>query len=460
MSIRLTGAGVGGTSRARVLVTAGCGLLGLVIGGVFLWVVFGTEPAVAEKASPGAQKLAERVSARRTERSSEAERLRQRDLGEEQELDADGNLLGTRTDGADLPQNRLLAQATPPVPRAEIGAAIEPPRRVASAGEGVSGGTGEDRALVTQPMLGYSTVRAAGWAARRPDEGPERRGPDEAGPSREDRLLDVLERSASVGGPTPAQPGLAGGAGGPGLPMPVGGAAGAGEALYPAQQQAQAFRAGGVGDMRVGGAVGADQIVRQGKFLDCVLVNELRVDLVESPVIVMVSRDFVSLDGRFVLVPAGAKLLGTAGQVGNLQQARVYIRFERIIFPDQRSAYFPVRQVTAADGAGAVGVPGDVDRHFMLQFGAAVMLGVLDGLAGAVQAPGTGTNPGVRDLVAARTSANFSAVVAGILARYANVVPTVTVEPGAKLKVFFAEDVRLSPYMETNDLSFVRRGTR
>jgi len=47
-------------------------------------------------------------------------------------------------------------------------------------------------------------------------------------------------------------------------------------------------------------------------------------------------------------------------------------------------------------------------------------------------------------------------VLGGILQRYGNVVPTVTVEPGATMKVFFSEDVRLSPYLASRDLSWMR----
>jgi type IV secretion system protein VirB10 len=228
----------------------------------------------------------------------------------------------------------------------------------------------------------------------------------------------------------------------------------------PAEEQSQPFNSGGVGDMRIGGDIGREQVVRQGKFLDCVIVNEVRADLMESPVIGMVSRDFVSLDGEYVLVPAGAKLIGSAGRVQNLQQVRVYLRFDRVIFPDQRSAYFPVRRLPAVDGTGAVGVEGDVDRHFMLMFGSAVMLGLLDGLSAAVEGANNSATPTARELIAARTSGNMTQVVAGILARYGNVVPTITVESGSKMKVFFAEDVRMSPYMRSRDLSWVKGGAR
>jgi len=108
--------------------------------------------------------------------------------------------------------------------------------------------------------------------------------------------------------------------------------------------------------------------------------------------------------------------------------------------------------------SGAVGVEGDVDRHFLLMFGSAVMLGMLDGLAAAVEGANNSATPTARELMVARTSMNMSQVVAGILARYGNVVPTITVEAGSKMKVLFAEDVRMSPYMRSRELSWVKLG--
>lgn len=353
--------------------------------------------------------------------------------------------------------------------------------------------TAADRVALGAPMLGYSTVDGASWATRRPEKSAggggvatapgarTKQSAEERQSEAMDRLVRTVEDSARALGPAAdtsraraAAAGIGVGSGGgeggtqespASFGRPTAGPPGpstVGDALYgasttaPAERAPQLFEAGGVGDMRIGGSSGPDETVRQGKFLDCVLVNEVRADLVDSPVIAMVSRDFVGLDGSYVLVPAGAKLLGEAGRIQNLQQERVYIKFDRLLFPDQRSAYFPVRRVSGVDSMGAVGVAGDVDRHFLLQFGAAVMLGVLDGAAAAVQSPSAGTSPTLRDLVMARASGNFSTVIGGVIQKYANVVPTVTVASGAKMKVFFAEDVRLSPYLRSRDLRWTR----
>jgi type IV secretory pathway VirB10-like protein len=418
-----------------------------------------TAAAPGPRPSAEAQKLLDRQDARRAEAASRAARLKQRTVGDEFQFDSDGNILGPPTDANDLPRNRPLGRwAGAPETAAEISREI----RRDEPDEGKSSESGrrelrseekadklsEDRAVLTQSMLGYSTVPGATWAARRPQRGAssnETEQKEESESAMERAMLKMVEQLGEGRGP------VAGGdkAGTRTEPSSSMGS-------LPAERTPQAFARGGVGDMRIGGAVGPDQVVRQGKFLDCAVVNELKVDLAEAPVVVMVSRDFVSLDGAYVLVPAGTKLLGTAGQVQHLQQARVYIKFDRMILPDQRSAYFPVRQVSAVDATGAVGISGEVDRHFFLQFGAAVMLGLLDGLAAAIETPSTSGPPALRELVMARTSSNFSAVVGNVINRYGNVVPTVTVQPGTKMKVFFSEDVMLSPYMRTSDLSWVK----
>jgi type IV secretory pathway VirB10-like protein len=456
MSIRLGGTRQGTVgNRPPGLIMVAFGSAAVAVGVLGVWLMFGRDGATAAAMSPEGEKLAAKGEARRVQARTDADRLRQKEIGENYEFDASGELLGAPTDTADLPRNRHLTQATSAaagLPPSDFSRGVVHEERERNGGGGGIGRTEPvDRALLIQSMLAYSTVRSATWASRRPEEARREEKAQAAAQSSDgadERFLKNMER---IGAAAAAQNGPEGSSGA------VGGAPAArGQALYPATEAPQAFPRGAIGDMRIGGGTGPDRVVRQGKFLDTALVNELRVDLVESPVIAMVSRDFLSSDGAYVLVPAGAKLIGTAGAVQNVQQARVYIKFDRIIFPNERSAYFPVRQVSGMDGMGTVGIPGDVDRHFALQFGAAIMLGVLDGLAAVVQTPNAVGSPGLRDLVLGRTSSNFSNVLAGIIQRYGNVVPTVTVEPGAKMKVFFSEDVRLSTYMLARDLSWVR----
>ena len=465
--------------RWQIASLIGIAVVATGVTGTMAWRMASAEPRAATPTiSADETRLLAKAEEAQLKRQNDAKKLKQADVGTGYQVDPDGNLIGP-SENADLPQNKALDDVVRGRggAEAEIAKGIqvaEHGRREASddSAYGLSGfGRKDDRdrdekeekvqhAELEKSMLGYSTVKGAKWAALRPetgDEGESTKKGESKEPSSIERAigsaeqrLAALKDMAGSGAGAGASPGMGGGA--------SAGPSKGGADLMPAEEQAQAFTAGAVGDMRIGGDVGPDQIIRQGKFLDCVIINEVRADLMESPVLGMVSRDFVSLDGEYVLVPAGAKLIGSAGRVQNLQQARVYLRFDRVLFPDQRSAYFPVRRLPAVDGAGSVGVEGDVDRHFMLVFGSAVMLGLLDGLAAAVEGASSAATPTARDLIMARTSMNLSQVVSGILARYGNVVPTITVEAGSKMKVFFAEDVRMSPYMRSRDLSWVRHG--
>jgi hypothetical protein len=326
--------------------------------------------------------------------------------------------------------------------------------------------------------LAYSTIPEATWALRRPavnksadrdrsggNELPER---SHAEPGRGEslgggggaRAVMMSGNGSAFGGGVPAAPSVAGA----GLYADDSGG-------LPAERQSQLMVIGEVGDMRIGGrpigpggsliAVGPDEVVRQGKFLECALTHEMRVDLVNSPMRAQIIQDFLSADGKYVLYPAGAQVLGSAGRVQNAQQARAYIKATRVVFPRRSenekglAAFFPKRDMPATDAGGAIGVDGEVDRHFWLQFGAAVMLGVLDGMGAALQANTAGERT-VDSLILGRTSNNLSNVVAGIVGRYGNVVPTISIEPGAKLKIYFDEDVLVSPYMLTSELAYLR----
>ena len=462
-------------ARWQLASLVGVALVATGASGTLAWRMAAAEPKqLGRKPTADETRLLAKADEVNARKQNEAKKLKQSELGAGYQVDGEGNLTGP-AENADLPKNRSLDEVGGGDPvHEEIAKGIRGRRRgegAEASNEEAYGGTwktgegrrddgdGEkvERTELERPMLGYTTVKNARWATRRPDLGESGEGGGGAKEGALEQVIDASEKKlASL---RDAPPGVAGVAGiGTGPNIPGAGPSKNGSDLMPAEEQAQPFRAGGIGDMRIGGEVGKDQVVRQGKFLDCVLVNEVRADLMESPVIGMVSRDFVSLDGEYVLVPAGSKLIGSAGKVQNLQQARVYLRFDRVIFPDQRSAYFPVRRLPAVDGPGAVGIEGDVDRHFLLTFGSAVMLGLLDGLAAAVEGANNAATPTARELIVARTSMNMSQVVAGILSRYGNVVPTITVEAGSKMKVFFAEDVRMSPYMRSRELSWVRHG--
>jgi type IV secretion system protein VirB10 len=446
------------------------GIIAMVLGGVtgmgavggLLYKAFTPAKTATRHQSPGEAGIASKAEAARSRAEAGVPRMRQEEVGSGYQFDQLGNYLPPKVDPKDLPENQPLVSLdtgqSGAASRIATGIKEEPPsswrkdrdepretdpsmfkeRREARK---------EDRADLQGSMLGYTTSPGARWASRRAERGPGAPASETAPPSPEEAQIRAnnqsMERLASMAEKAMTRSQEA-------------------APKQPAETSSQTAPPGEVADMRISGGTGPDVVVREGKFLDCALINRVESDIADSPVMAQVARDFMSLDGRDVLIPAGAKIYGTAGKVQSMQQAKLFISFHKIVFPRRapdetpKVAYFPTRQFPAMDSMGRLGVGGQVNRHMMLQFGAAIMLGVFDGLAAQIQSPGSEDNPTARDMVLSRTSQNFSNVVNAVIQRYANVVPTVTIKEGTKLKCYFTQDVTLTPFMATRDLSWVR----
>src|ERR1044071_5084632 len=94
---------------------------------------------------------------------------------------------------------------------------------------------------------------------------------------------------------------------------------------------------------------------------------------------VMASHSF-SADGTVVLLERGTKLVGeTRGQVRQ-GAARLFVLWTEARTP--RGVIVPLDS-PRTDELGRSGLPGEVDRHFVERFGAAILISVIDG---AIQA--------------------------------------------------------------------------
>jgi type IV secretion system protein VirB10 len=140
------------------------------------------------------------------------------------------------------------------------------------------------------------------------------------------------------------------------------------------------------------------------------------------------------------------------------------VKAHRVIFPDKSSAWFPER--TTPEGMnpdGSLGVVGNVNRHFWRQFGAAIVLGVVEGYAAYRSGPSTITPLGGLELTAGQSatqaiSKNLGEVSRRIMDKYSNVGPSIAIKSGTRMKFYFSEDTLLSGYMPASQLSFVRAG--
>ena len=168
--------------------------------------------------------------------------------------------------------------------------------------------------------------------------------------------------------------------------------------------------------------------IHEGSFLEAVLLTQLTGDF-PGPVLATVSVPFYSADRQRILIPRGARVVGTARAVQDPDQSRLAVAFHRLLLPD--GSWIDL-EFTGLNQAGEGALQDQVDRHYFSTFAAAGAVGVVSGLALAGGSP-FGLRAGVgQGLGQSATS---------VLDRFLNRLPTITIRAGHRLRVWFTSDV-------------------
>jgi len=170
-----------------------------------------------------------------------------------------------------------------------------------------------------------------------------------------------------------------------------------------------------------------------------------------GPVIAQVTQGvYDSATGDRLLIPQGARLIGSYRSATRYGQQRIAITWSRLIMPDGRQI---VLEELSVDGVGSSGVSGNVDNHWGDVFGAAA-LGTLINVAaaatedqrtvgityGGIGIVGDPTEEAAREGVQ-RTA---SAVSGRVIDRGLSIPPTIRVESGARVSALVTRELVLS----------------
>jgi type IV secretion system protein VirB10 len=151
-------------------------------------------------------------------------------------------------------------------------------------------------------------------------------------------------------------------------------------------------------------------------------------------------RVYDTATGRILLIPQGARLVGSYDSVVAFGQRRALIVWQRIIMPDGSS--LRLDNVPATDAAGYSGLEDKVDFHtWTLLKG--IALSTLLGVGSEVALSGDS------DLVRAirlSTQDNSSRAGDQITSHNLNIQPTITIRPGAVVRLVVHKDLVLSPW--------------
>ena len=181
--------------------------------------------------------------------------------------------------------------------------------------------------------------------------------------------------------------------------------------------------------------------VMAGTVIAASLITGINSDLPGRVIAQVTENVYDAVTGGHLLIPQGARLIGSYDSVIAFGQDRALVVWQRIIMPDGSSVV--IENLPATGTGGYAGLVDEVDFHtWRLLKG--IVLSTLLGV-------GTELTFGEEesDLVSAiRESSQDSANQAGqrITERNLNIQPTITIRPGWPLRVIVHKDLVLRPY--------------
>lgn len=233
------------------------------------------------------------------------------------------------------------------------------------------------------------------------------------------------------------------------------GPGGAGTATAARDRHEAFLRSAGGGDngpmiaSRVQRPVSPYQIMA-GTLIPVTLVTALNSDL-PGEVVAQVTRNVYDTQQRYLLIPAGSKVLGRVDNQVGLGQARVNIAWHRIIFPNNNS--FTLPGFGGVDGQGAAGIRDRVNNHYGRTYLNAILLSAIT--AGAQLSQPQQANlyaaPSAGQIAAGALGQQMGEVSSEMIRRNMQVGPTLQVRPGLRFSIFVSRDLVLEPYEHRGD---------
>jgi type IV secretion system protein VirB10 len=181
--------------------------------------------------------------------------------------------------------------------------------------------------------------------------------------------------------------------------------------------------------------------VLAGTIIAASLITGVNSDLPGEVIAQVTENVYDSVSGRILLIPQGARLIGTYDSVVAFGQSRAMLVWQRIILPDGSS--IQIDNLPATDMAGYAGLEDEVDYHtWTLLKGIAMstLLGV------GTQATFGSNQSNLVEAIRQSTQESTNQAGQRIVEKDLNIQPTLTVRPGWPLRIVVHKDLLLRPY--------------
>ncbi len=178
----------------------------------------------------------------------------------------------------------------------------------------------------------------------------------------------------------------------------------------------------------------------EGSVLETTLLTRLNSDF-SGPVVAQTSAPTYTRNLQHVLIPAGSRVIGEAKRTEAFGQTRLVVVFHRLLMPDGYSV--DLDQFAGVSARGESALSDEVNHHYFRIFGSSIALGMLGGLSSLGASP---ANPTALDQFRLGAASSFGQQATHVLDKFMNILPTITIREGHRVRVWIAQDLTLPAY--------------
>lgn len=184
--------------------------------------------------------------------------------------------------------------------------------------------------------------------------------------------------------------------------------------------------------------------IKAGTIIPAIMISGINSDL-PGQIIGQVSENvFDTKTGDYLLIPKGARLIGTYDNAITMGQSRVLVAWNRIIFPDASS--INLNLMPGSDQSGYAGFNDKTNSHLSKTFANAMLLSAFSaGVQLSQPQSSQGTNISSGQTIAGAIGQQMGTLGEHVITNNMKIQPTLEIRPGFQFNVSVTKDLILNP---------------
>jgi type IV secretion system protein TrbI len=188
-------------------------------------------------------------------------------------------------------------------------------------------------------------------------------------------------------------------------------------------------------------------ILRTGYVIPAILISAMDSELPGTITAQVAQNVYDTPTGNYLLIPQGARLVGAYSSNVAYGQSRIFVAWQRIVFPDGTA--LDIGAMPGTDAKGEAGFNDKTNNHFVRIFGSALLMSAIT--AGVTWSQdhnqnnnGNSNRVSASDALSEALGQELGMTMSEMIRKNLNIAPTLKIRPGYRFNILVVKDVVLT----------------